>query len=119
MLNWKTCSTEERRLADIIHLIFKPYPELEQFLFNAKTPNLNEPPEFLLAQIGAFSSGEQVLIRVVLDLWSGEGDTPLFDIIHRLDDRNFTHVMAALLYLRLPQLDSLTLNLIRAMIYDK
>jgi hypothetical protein len=119
MLSWKTCSKEESRLAEIMYLLFKSYPELEQFLFKAETPNLNEPPDVLLRQIGAFSSGEQILVRVALDLWSGEGRTHLFDVLHRLDDRNFTNVMAAILYLRLPHLDPHVLNHIRGMIYDE
>lgn len=117
MMNWKTCSEEEKRLANIMHLLFKSYPELEQFLFNPETPNLNEPPEDILTQIGVFSSGEQILIRVALDLWSGEGGTRLYDMIYRLDDHNFTKVMAAILYMRLPQLDSRTLNHLREIIF--
>ena len=118
MLNWKTCSAEERRLADMMYLILNPYPNLEQFLFKTESPSLNQAPEELLTQIGSFSSGEQILIRVALDLWSGEGGTHLLDVINRLDDRNFTNVMAAILYLRLPQLDPQALNHIRDMIYD-
>ena len=119
MLHWKDCTDEEHRLSEIMYLLFKPYPQLEKFLFQSEVPRLNEPPNVLLDQAGCFSSGEQILIRVALDLWSGEGSTRLSDIIHRLDDSNFTNVMAGIVYSRLPQLDSATLTHIKDMIYDQ
>jgi len=105
MLRWKDCTQEEQRLSEIMYLLFKLYPELEKFLFQSGVPRLNEPPDVLLNQVGCFSSGEQILIRVALDLWSGEGGAKLSDIIHRLDDDNFTNVTTALVCCRLPQLN--------------
>jgi hypothetical protein len=119
MLLWKDCTQEEHRLAEIMYLLFKSYPALEKFLFQSRVPRLNEPPDVLLNQAGCFSSGEQILIRVALDLWSGEGGTKLSDIIHRLDDNNFTNVMAGIVYCRLPQLDPTARAHIRSMIYDQ
>lgn len=119
MLHWKDCTQEERRLSEIMYLLFKSYPELERFLFQSEVPRLNEPPDVLLENVGCFSAGEQILIRVALDLWSGEGCAKLSDILHRLDDQNFTNVIAGLLYNRLPQLDPPTQEQIRGMIYDQ
>lgn len=50
--------------------------------------------------IGVFSSGEQILCRVAMDIWGEYGDTKLFDICRRLDGQNFTNVLEALIAFR-------------------
>jgi hypothetical protein len=54
----------------------------------------------LLDQASVFSSGEKILVRLALDIWSGQGYVHLSDIIDRLDPTNYNHVLAALRLLR-------------------
>jgi hypothetical protein len=50
--------------------------------------------------IGVFSSGEQILCRVAMDIWGEYGEVKIFDICRRLDNKNFIAVMNALVELR-------------------
>lgn len=118
MRNWQDCSPEEIRISDTIHLLLSVYPKLEAWLFQPHQPRLNAPAAKILARIGKFSTEVQILIRVTLDLWSGEGHTQLNQILNKLDTRNLINVLAAILYLKLPELDSQTQEHIREMIYS-
>ena len=51
----------------------------------------------ILKNIGALSSGEQILARVALDIWGGYGNAKIEDIIWRLDADNFRAVLTALM----------------------
>lgn len=54
----------------------------------------------MLSEAGAFSTGEKILIRIALDLWCGQGNVNLWDIVERLDLYNYEHVLAGLRHLR-------------------
>lgn len=58
-------------------------------------------PKQVLYNIGVLSSGEQILIKVALDIWGGYGKTSLEDIIWRLDSENFQAVLQALIDTRI------------------
>lgn len=50
--------------------------------------------------IGVYSSGEQIMCRVAMDIWGEYGNTKLFDICRRLDSSNFKAAMFALVEFR-------------------
>ena len=101
MLNWQEASESDQRLGVALEWIFRNDIELLELLFESSSPNLKDEPENLLSKIGCFSSGEQILIRVALDLWSGSGGARFWDVIHRLDGRHKMSVIVALGYLRI------------------
>jgi len=100
MLNWKGPGRHERRMQEVFNLIFQNHPQFLEFLFEGERARLRLEPEELLIEAGAFSLGEQILIRVALDLWSGQGHVHLWDMVELLDDGNYHHVLAGLRHLR-------------------
>jgi hypothetical protein len=100
MLEWKGAGRHERRMQEVFNLIFQNHPQFLEFLFERDRARLRLEPEELLMEAGALSTGERILIRVGLDLWCGQGHVHLWDIVERLDDENYHHVLAGLRHLR-------------------
>jgi hypothetical protein len=100
MLKWKNCGRARKRLGDVMELIFHNHPKLLEFLFCLEHAELQDEPEVLLRESGVFSSGEQILVRVGLDLWTGKVEVKLWDIIQRLDQENYQNVLLGLRLLR-------------------
>jgi hypothetical protein len=100
MLNWQGAGRHERRMQEVFNLIFENHPEFLGFLFEPERARLRMAPDELLTEAGGFSTGERILIRVALDLWSGQGHVQLWDMVERLDDENYHHVLAGLRHLR-------------------
>lgn len=100
MLDWQGAGRHERRMQEVLNLIFQNHPQFLEFLFDRERARLRLEPEELLMEAGAFSTGERILIRVALDLWSGKGDVHLWDLVERLDDENYQNVLAGLRHLR-------------------
>jgi hypothetical protein len=87
-------------MQEALNLIFSKHPEFLEFLFEKSEPRLRDEPEVLLSEAGVFSTGEKILLRIALDLWCGQGHVDLWDIVERLDLRNYEHVLAGLRHLR-------------------
>jgi hypothetical protein len=87
-------------MQETLNLIFSNHPGFLEFLFHQDEPRLRDEPELLLTKAAAFSTGEKILIRIALDLWSGQGRVSLWDIVERLDLDNYEHVLAGLRHLR-------------------
>lgn len=100
MLNWQRPGRHETRMMETLNIIFAGHSKLLQFLFENEASRLREDPEFLLARARGFSSGEQILVRIGLDLWSGSGDVKLWHIIESLDDSTYHNVLLGLGHLR-------------------
>jgi hypothetical protein len=97
--NWKTASEEDVRLFRAVSVALDKHPKLIEFLFAPDRPGLSSEPEELLEYSRNFSSGEQVLVAIGLDIWSQSGNAVLWKIIHKLDVENFSNVMKSLQYL--------------------
>jgi hypothetical protein len=100
MLNWQGAGRHERRIQEVLNLIFQKHSTFLAFLFDQEEPRLRQEPEWLLAEAEAFSTGEKILIRIALDLWDGSGQVDLWDIVERLDEENYHNVLAGLRHLR-------------------
>ena len=100
MLVWQGCGRHERRIQEVMNLIFRKHPGLLGFLFEEGRARLRREAELLLIDAGVFSSGEQILVRMALDLWNGSGNVRLWDIVERLDETNYHNVLAGLRHLR-------------------
>lgn len=70
------------------------------FIFSHKRPELRLSPTDLIDEMNGFSHGEQVLLRVALDMWSGSGEVHLWEILKVLDDKNFISFIRAIVYFR-------------------
>ena len=69
-------------------------------LFDPGEASLNGEPDELIRDAGCFSSGEQILVRVAIDIWNGCGGASLGDVLTRLDDWRFRRVVRAMLNAR-------------------
>lgn len=85
---------------EVMNLIFRNHTGLLDFLFEPNRPKLRREAEMLLREARDFSSGEQILIRVALNLWNGHGSVCLWDVIEKLDQKNYQQVILGLQYLR-------------------
>ena len=99
MIQWQKATKTDLRLLETVSRVFKKHPELVKFLFDPKEPKLRLAPEELLAVSINFSSGEDLLIRVALDLWSGGGNAKIWELIEFLDNENLLNVVSALQFL--------------------
>lgn len=100
MLNWKNPGGHCLLMQEVLNLIFAKHPKLLHFLFDRHEPCLRQDAETLLNDAGVFSSGEKILVQVALDLWCGQGEARLWDIVERLDLSNYQNVLAGLRHLR-------------------
>ena len=87
-------------MMEVMNRIFRHHPELLEFLFDQDTARLREEAEWLIREAGVFCTGEKTLIRVALNLWNGHGSVCLWDVIERLDQRNYQAVIGGLRHLR-------------------
>lgn len=70
---WEEASSDECLRGESISLILLDFPHLEGFLFHPKEARLRASRAVILGLSNSYSLGEQVLIWVVLDVWSGQG----------------------------------------------
>jgi len=87
-------------MLEVLNLIFRRYPGLLEYLLEPGCPRLRHEPEVLLDGARAFSSGEQILVRIVLDLWSSSASVRLWDLVEILDEETYHDVLAGLGHLR-------------------
>jgi hypothetical protein len=114
MLDWKGASEDEYQLGGAMELLLSKHPKLLEFLFESSSPRLRDEPQELLAEAGVFSAGEQMLIRVALDLWDRSGKTLLLDVIDGLGEENRKLVFLTLQFLRkIPIVGALGLSTIK------
>jgi hypothetical protein len=100
MLEWNCVGRHERKMMETMNIIFNGHEKLLNFLFEHNRPKLRQEASLLLQAACGFSSGEQLLIRVGIDLWNGEADVKLWELVERLDENNFEQIFKALLYLK-------------------
>jgi hypothetical protein len=100
MLDWQKPGRHERRMMETLNIIFVGHSKLLEFLFAREKAVLLQEPAFLMESAYGYSSGEQILIRVALDLWNSSGDVKLWHIIECLDDDTYENVLTGLRHLR-------------------
>ena len=100
MIQWEKATKTDRRLFLAISQVFNKHPYLLEFLFDSHEPRLRLIPDELLGESAYLSAGEDLLVRVALDLWSGSGHAHVWELIEILDDGNLLNVVRALRFLR-------------------
>ena len=99
MLSWTKLGRAERRMMGSLNLIMHDHSKLLEFLFEPERPRLRQEPEILLSEASGFSRGEQILVRVALDLWCGAGSVQLWQMIERVDDETYFNTLSGLRHL--------------------
>lgn len=76
-----------------ITLVLKKHNNLKNHCFDTQKIELRQSPHKILESAGGYSTGEKLLLKVVLDIWNGTGNAKIRDVIEKLDARNFTNVL--------------------------
>ncbi len=98
---WKEANSCDLKQWHAITRVFKNHPNLIEFFFDAKKPRIRRCADELLAYADVFSSGEKLLIKIALDMWSGSGNAKIWELLEVLDVNNFENVIEAIRYLKL------------------
>lgn len=99
MKSWQDATNEERRIYEAIKILFSKHFYLLETLFNHQEPRLVSSSEVILDQIKGFSTGEEVLIQVGIDLWNCEGGAQLSEILRHLDEKKLSNFILTLQFL--------------------
>lgn len=97
---WQNAKAIDRLHWDSISLVFHNHSYLLDFFFDPKEPRISHEPMEMLRLSRGFSSGEQILIRVALDIWSGSGNTKVWNLLESLDEESLSKVLKALAVFR-------------------
>jgi hypothetical protein len=99
METWKNACPGDLKRYNVIAGALEKHHDLLSTLFCTDRASLVTSPTRIKQQTGAYSSGEKVLIRAALDLWSGSGKLTLMEL-QRLDPQNFGNVITAFVKLQ-------------------
>lgn len=90
----------ERRMIGAIQVVFKNHQNLSRFFFEDSMKKIRFRPDEMRFRARDLSSGEQVLIRIGLDIWSASGDAKIWEVLEILDKQNFLTVLRGLLMIK-------------------
>jgi hypothetical protein len=96
---WVSASSSERRQYEAIAAMTGENPELLKFLFDQNSPRLRAPASLLLKQARGLASGDNILVRVALDIWCDQGKAAVHELFN-LESHVFMRVLEALAKLR-------------------
>lgn len=102
-MSWQDADESDKILYQALSLLYEQNENLLHFLLMPDHPSLRLPSEILRERSLSFSSGEQLLVNIGLDIWDGRGGIHFNDLYQTLDDKNFIKVIQILLFLRNPK----------------
>jgi len=82
---------DDCREMKLVDIILNSYPKLKRYLF--KNNYLSDNPNNLIKNSYSFSTGEKIIIKIILDIWDGSGNALFKDIYGVLDNKNFNNVI--------------------------
>lgn len=100
MIYWENACELDKELFFIIAQLLKKHSYLLNFIFDAKKPRLKASSSEIMEWAEELSSGENLLIRLALDIWDGSGNVLLLEICKNLDEQNFNSILTTIKYLR-------------------
>ncbi len=103
----KTSCLENTKLITAIGLIFSFDEHWLNFFYSHKNGRLRLEPAEMLMEARCLSSGEQIMIKVALDLWTHGNYASLSSIAETLDWEKLTRVLLAIMTLRDISIDDL------------
>ena len=93
---WIDASPGDQLLLKSIILLLKSRPDFKKLIFHDTHAKLRHSPKKILSSFAGMSHGEVVLIKLALDLWSGERGANLHEVIKILDAENWSNFLEAL-----------------------
>lgn len=87
-------------LHSAIGILFSNDEHWLDFFYFHKGGGLRLEPQELIAESRCFSRGEQLMIRVALDLWTDGSYVSLAEILNTLDFENLNRVLLAIMTVR-------------------
>ncbi|MBK8202984.1 MAG: hypothetical protein IPK68_11895 [Bdellovibrionales bacterium] len=100
MDGWQSATDPDRFTHEVIAVIFRNHPKLLEFYFEDRRPRIRFQAMEMRRHAACFSSGEKQWIRVALDVWSGSGNSKVWQLLETLDSGNLGNVLEALGKLR-------------------
>ena len=100
MKTWVKARDSERLCYDAIARVFGRHPYLLRGFFETDKARLSQAPEEMLNRSEGFADSEIVLIKVALDIWSGSGNAPVWQVLEVLDGDNFRNVIHGLMLVK-------------------
>lgn len=91
---------EKSRLNTAIGILFNYDERWLDFFYSHKGGGLRCEPTELIAEASCFSRGEQIMIKVALDLWTNDHRASISEIIEYLDWINLNRVLLAIMTMR-------------------
>jgi len=73
MKTWKNASNSDLKLFDQISILLHSNSHLIDFMFDQHCPKLRVPVEDLLRQTQGMCPSDQVLVKLSIDFWCGQG----------------------------------------------
>lgn len=99
--NWKNANESDKILREALSMLYGNDGKIFQLLFDVSEPRLTSPADIIKQEMGVLSMGEQLLVRIGLDIWDGgSGGIYFNELYQKLDDKNFQKMLLVLLFLR-------------------
>jgi len=102
-IQWKNASKSDEFLLSEIKKLFKTKQHFVSFMFHPSQAKLAFASEEIIEMAMCLGSGNDLLVRIALDIWSGEGGINFNELYQKLDTRNFDEVINILKTLRKQQ----------------
>ena len=99
MIIWENADQSDLRLLKAISILFDNNFKLLEFFFNSREAKLCFSAHKMREDAQIFSSGEYLLVRIALDIWSGEGSIHFNEIYQTLDSEGISNVLKSLQFL--------------------
>lgn len=96
----KQLSQNEQRTIRALQKLFSNNMYLLEFFLDDCQSKIRFRPDEMRWRAQGHSSGEQVLIRVGLDIWGGSGDAKVWELLEILDNDNFQATLESLLVIK-------------------
>lgn len=97
---WEKTSSSDQKLYRAISIVFDSRVELMDLFFHPSYPQLSASPDKIKKRASALCSGDELLTRVALDIWSESGGISFNEIYQKLDPEQMTRVITVLNFLK-------------------
>lgn len=100
MLRMKISDLEKSRLTTAIGIVFDYDERWLEFFYSHTNGELRLSPDKLVSEARCFSHGEQVLLKVALDLFTNGHRASISEILDTLDWENLLRVLLGMMVMR-------------------
>lgn len=99
MILWKNADPSDLKLLESISILLSKHPKLLDYIFCSTDPRLRASASEIKTDANSLSAGKNLLVRLALDIWSGEGEINFNEIYQTLDNENFTNLLKSMVFL--------------------